>query len=146
MLRSLVGSEMCIRDSSIPPAPSLSPLWGKGGVRARGDPPLVVNCHEFVRGHQATHGWSTVERAMAALPVVVVEPRGQRLRAMARARVGSTVGPLAQQGLDEALGLAIGARGVRARAQVPHTRAVTEAGEPGRDIAGAIVSQHAPVH
>jgi hypothetical protein len=26
-----------------------------------------VNCHEIVRGHQATHGWSTVERAMAAL-------------------------------------------------------------------------------
>lgn len=36
---------------------------------------------------------------MAALPIVVVQPGGQRLGSVARARIDAPVGPLAQQGL-----------------------------------------------
>jgi hypothetical protein len=117
------------------------PAWALG--RTLLTAPLGVNCQEIVRGHQATDGWSTAERPMAALPIVVVEPGRQRLGAVPRVRVGPAVGPLAQQGLDEALRLAIGARGVRAGAQMAHARTATEAGEPRRDIARAIVAQDA---
>jgi hypothetical protein len=81
---------------------------------------------------------------MAALPIVVVQPGGQRLGAVPRAQVGPAVGPLAQEGLNEALGLAVGARGVGTGAEVADAGAPTEAREPIRDIAGAIVGQDAP--
>src|SRR5882724_13353886 len=70
---------------------------------------LGVNCHEIVRGRQEADGRTTVKRAMAALPIVVVQPRGQGLGAGAGTGIGAPIGPLAQQGLDEALGLAVGA-------------------------------------
>src|ERR1700687_1331473 len=74
----------------------------------------VVNCHEIVRGCQEADGRTTVRRARAALPTEGVKPGGQRLGTMARARIGATVSPLAQQGLDEVLGFAIVARGIGA--------------------------------
>jgi hypothetical protein len=81
---------------------------------------------------------------MAALPIVVVQPGRQRLSAVARAGVGAAIRPLAQEGLDEALGLAICPRGVGARAEMAHPDTATETGEAGGDIAGAIVGQDAP--
>src|SRR6266851_9370512 len=131
-----------------PPDPAPSTQLGRDFPRHGADPrpsiPLAVNRQEIVRGHQGTDGWSTVEGAMAALPIVVIQPDGQGLGAVARARVGPAVRPLAQEGLDEALGLAIRARGVGARAEVAHAQAAAEAGKPGGDIAGAIVGQDAP--
>src|SRR5215469_16627903 len=93
---------------------------------------LAVNCHEIVRGHQATEGRSPVKRAMAALPIVVVEPDGQGLGPLSRTGVGATVRPLAQQGLDEALRLAVGPGRVGARAQMAQVPAATELREAGR--------------
>src|SRR4029079_17436908 len=82
--------------------------------------PLAVNCQEVVRGHQVTHGRSTVKRAVATLPIVVVQPGGQRLGALSGAGIGAAVRPLAQQGLDKPLGLAVGARGIGPRTEVAH--------------------------
>src|SRR5512132_4612223 len=79
---------------------------------------------------------------MATLPIVVVQPSEQRLGAVARSGIGAAVGPLAQQGLDEALGLAIGARSVRARPAVMHASAAAEAGKAIRDISRAVIRHH----
>jgi hypothetical protein len=46
------------------------------------------------------------------VPVVSVQPDRQRSGAVVRGRVGLSVGPFAQRRLDEALGLAVGARRV----------------------------------
>src|SRR6185503_3749648 len=51
-------------------------------VRVEAAAGLAVNCQEVVRGHQVTHGRSTVKRAVATLPIVVVQPGGQRLGAL----------------------------------------------------------------
>src|SRR4029079_9878175 len=106
---------------------------------------LAVNCQEVVRGHQVTHVRSTVKRAVTTLPIVVVQPGGQRLGALSGAGIGAAVRPLAQQGLDKPLGLAVGARGIGPRTEVAHARAATEAPETRPDIAGAVVGQH-PAH
>ena len=50
---------------------------------------------------------------MWSVPVVLVEPSGQMLGALVGVVVAAGVGPFAQGGLDEALGLAVGAWGVR---------------------------------
>src|SRR5258708_27305095 len=90
---------------------------------------LALNCHEIVLGHQASDGRTTVERAMRARPIVVVQPGGQRLGAVARRGIGAAVGPLAQEGLDEALRFAVRARGVGPGAEVAHTSTAAEAGQ-----------------
>jgi hypothetical protein len=76
---------------------------------------------------------------MVPLPIVVIELGGPRFGAVTRGGIGVAVGPLAQQGLDEVLGLAIRARGVGAGAEVAQAGAAGEAGESVGDLAGAIV-------
>src|SRR5258707_11265892 len=66
---------------------------------------------------------------MRARPIVVVQPGGQRLGAVARRGIGAAVGPLAQEGLDEALRFAVRARGVGPGAEVAHTSTAAEAGK-----------------
>ena len=51
---------------------------------------------------------------MRAGKVVVLEPRGKLLIAFFGVGVVADIGPLAQSGLDEAFGLAVGAGSVRA--------------------------------
>jgi hypothetical protein len=48
---------------------------------------------------------------MGAMPVVAVKPDGQFGGAVLRGAVRPGVGPFAQAGLDEALGLAVGVNG-----------------------------------
>src|SRR5215204_3738884 len=50
--------------------------------------------------------------AVWSMPVVSVQPEGQFLGASLRGGVGLGVGPFAERGLDEALGLAVGLRGI----------------------------------
>src|SRR5258708_21796259 len=100
---------------------------------------LDLNCHEIVLGHQGSDGRTTVERAMRARPIVVVQPGGQRLGAVARRGIGAAVGPLAQEGLDEALGFGVRARGVGPGAEVAHTSTAAEAGKAIRAIPGAVI-------
>src|SRR5258708_8195605 len=45
---------------------------------------------------------------MWPMPIVSVQPLGQMSGSIVRCQVGPSVGPFAQRGLDEALGLAIG--------------------------------------
>ena len=49
-----------------------------------------------------------------AMPVVIVEKERQTSRALGGMRVSMSIGPFAQRSLDEALGLAVSARSVRA--------------------------------
>ena len=64
-----------------------------------------------------------------SVPVVTVEPGLEMLLAVRRVLVDGGVGPLAQAGLDEALGFAVGARGVGPGEDVFDTQLVEE----GRD-------------
>src|SRR5262249_21629888 len=69
---------------------------------------LAVNGHEFVRGRRhSSDGCLAMKRSMATVPIVVVQPRGQRLSSLSRRQVRPPVRPLAQQGLNEALGFAV---------------------------------------
>src|SRR5271155_6018133 len=57
--------------------------------------------------------------------------------------VRACVSPFAQGGLDEALGLAVGARGVGAGKEVPHPAAAAQVGNKVRTVGGAVVSHDA---
>ncbi len=56
--------------------------------------------------------WSLVETSMRAVPVVVMQPAGYLVSGLLGVLVSASIGPFAQSGLDEAFGLAMGARGV----------------------------------
>lgn len=64
---------------------------------------------------------------MWPVPVVVMQPAVEGVGALFGAGIGAGVGPLAQGGLHETLGLAVGAWGVGARAQVAHTKPTAQA-------------------
>src|SRR5215203_3660115 len=81
---------------------------------------------------------------MWALPVVVVDPRWERLSACGRTAERHGVGPLADQGLDEALGLAVGAGSIGPCSHVPDLVPLAAASEHLRDIGGPVVRQDAP--
>src|SRR5206468_4537803 len=98
--------------------------------RATGAHALGVNSHEIVRGRQDAEGRTTAKGTVPAVTIVVVEPRRQCLGALLRSGVRAPIGPLPQQGLNEALGLAIRARRVGPRAEMAHAGAATEAGDP----------------
>src|SRR6266849_10501975 len=57
--------------------------------------------------------------------------------------VGPCVSPFAQRGLDEAFGLSVGARGVRAGKDVPHPAAAAQVGNKVRTVGGAVVGHDA---
>src|ERR1700680_2324384 len=61
---------------------------------------------------RAADGRSVTETTMRSVEVVMLEPGGELQIAFLRVEVVANVGPLAQGGLDEAFGLAIGARSV----------------------------------
>jgi hypothetical protein len=62
--------------------------------------------------------WSIGQSRVRPSGVVMVEPIGKSVLARLGGSIGLCVGPLAQAGLDEPLGLAVGARGVGLGAQV----------------------------
>ena len=66
---------------------------------------------------------------MGPVPVVVMQPRPERMGALFGAVIGACVGPLAQTGLHQALGFAVGARRVGPGAQVVHTEPAHETAE-----------------
>src|SRR5262245_65916710 len=105
---------------------------------------LGVKSHEVVRSQEAAHGRTTVETAMVARPVVVVQPTDHSGAAHGRGRVGATIGPLPQERLDEALGLAIGARRVRPSARVPESRALAGCRKDVGAVARAVVRHEPP--
>src|SRR6516165_838594 len=80
---------------------------------------------------------------MGSAEVVVTEPSGQGSTTLAGAGIGPNVGPLAQQGLDEALGLAIGLRSIGPGPQVSHALGGAVGAKDLRDVRRSIVRQDA---
>src|SRR5215218_2431779 len=75
--------------------------------------------------------------------VVVVDPGTQCECAVVARLVADGVSPVAQQGLDESFGLAVGARPIGAGADLPDVKAGTGRGEGLGEIAGAVVGHDA---
>jgi hypothetical protein len=73
------------------------------------------------------------------MPVVVVEEAGEALRALVGMGVGVSIGPLAEGGLDEAFGLAIGLRSVGPGEALLEAQACDFRGHGPRAVGGAVV-------
>lgn len=68
---------------------------------------------------------AVAKAGMRPVPVVLVEPQRQVRGALHGRLIGTAVGPLAQRGLDEALGLAIGPWRIGAGAEMLEPEAAT---------------------
>src|SRR5271167_1292475 len=77
------------------------------------------------------------------MPVVAVEPEREFLGAMIGGRVSLGVGPLAQAGLNEALGLSVGLGGVGPGAQMLDFEPAQRLGVAAGAKAGAVVGHDA---
>ena len=80
---------------------------------------------------------------MRTVEVVMLEPGREMLIAFFGIEVMANVGPLAQGGLDEAFGLAVGAGSVRTGEAVLDAELEAGGAEVSRAIAGAIVGEQA---
>src|SRR5262244_1892717 len=80
---------------------------------------------------------------MRPMPVVVMEPGGELKRALPGVMVSTSVSPLAQGSLNEALRLAIGARSEGFGEEVTDVVCLAEAAEGTGFIAGAVVGEEA---
>ena len=78
---------------------------------------------------------------MGSSEVVVIEPGRQVSIALVGVVPVLGVNPLAQRGLDEAFGLAVGARGVGTRATVLESEARALVSKAVRAVAAAVVGQ-----
>src|SRR5215213_2881949 len=92
---------------------------------------------------EASCGRSVAEGAMASGEVVVGEPAWEGGGALGGGAVDRSVGPATRDGLDEALGLAVGAGPVGAGEQVSDLELVAGLGVSAGAIAGAVVAEHA---
>src|SRR5258706_2511480 len=80
---------------------------------------------------------------MRSLGIVVPEPGTQRAGSPPRAAVRVGVGPLAQQRLDEALGLPVGLRPIGPRPQVSGAMSATGVPKAVRHVGRAVIGHHA---
>jgi len=80
---------------------------------------------------------------MRAVEVVMLQPGREMLIAFLRVEVMANVVPLAQGGLDEAFGLAVGARGVRTGKTVLDAELEAGGAEVAGAIAGTVVGEQA---
>jgi len=78
---------------------------------------------------------------MRPVPVVLVSPARESFGSLLRVLEDVRVGPFADRGLDEAFGLAVGARSVGPGAAMLQTERVAGAMEAAREIAGAVVGE-----
>ncbi len=81
---------------------------------------------------------------MGTVPVVVVQPLVQHGIALVRGGVLAGVSPLAQAGLDESLGFAIGPRRVGLGSDVLDAKGFEQFGKGCGAIAGSVVGQDPP--
>ena len=106
--------------------------------------PLDVVCQEVVDIETGSaDGRFLVEGSVRSMPVVLVDPRSQMAKAIGGVLIEPCVGPLADGGLDEAFGLAIGARSVDASAGVAELEIATGLCEEGGAEARAVVGHDA---
>src|SRR2546426_101851 len=106
---------------------------------------LDVNEHEVVSLRESTHGWLPTEARMRSGAIVMLQPARQHAGAIGGGVVGPRIGPLTQQSLDEALGFAVRARGIRPRPVMDEAQRSARRAEPDRPIARAIVREN-PSH
>ena len=75
--------------------------------------------------------------------IVVVEPAAQGEGSLSGARVGLSVSPLSEGGLDEAFGLAVGPRAIGFGEDVSDTPGLTEAADGAGSVGGSVVGKEA---
>ena len=80
-----------------------------------------------------------VEGVMRAMPVIVVEEGSEAVGALSGRGVRVSVGPLAERSLNEALGLAVGFRGVRSGETMFEAEGSDGGAHGASPVAGAIV-------
>jgi len=76
---------------------------------------------------------------MRSPSIVTVEVGREAIGSMSRSEIGTPVGPLAKQSLDEAFGFSVGSGTVGLSAQVSETKVLAGVSEAVRDVAGAVV-------
>ena len=81
--------------------------------------------------------------SVRVMPVVVMGPEGQRGSALSGVLIEAGVEPLADGGLDEAFGLAVGARRIDAGVHMAEIESTTGVAEPIGVKTGAIVGHDA---
>ena len=77
------------------------------------------------------------------MPIIVVEPGAEMGGALRGGEVGAGIDPFSEGGLDEALGLAVGAGGVGRGEAVADAEAAASAAEGAGAITGAVVGEQA---
>ena len=97
----------------------------------------------FTRDLDSAEGWPASECSMGPLEVVVAHPGPQGAGAQGRVAVRHRVGPLLQPGLDEALGLAVGAGTLGSGPEVTDPQGRAGGGKAPRAVTGAVVGQDA---
>jgi hypothetical protein len=127
-------------------------LFGKPGS-IRGSSPgtghfpdhaLIVEPQDVIPGEAEFADWCFITDAgMWSVTIVAVKPDWQILGSLARMLVGLGVGPLVQRGLDEALSLAVGFRGVGPGADVLEVEPLAEPAEGEGLVAGTVVGHDA---
>ncbi len=100
---------------------------------------LVVESHEVRCSQDPGDGGSTAEARVGTMPVVVMEPEGQRATPLVGVTVQARISPLEQRGLDETLDLAVGARGIGPGEDMAQAEPLTGRPEAPRAIPGAVV-------
>src|SRR5258708_40338748 len=111
-------------------------MWVARGVN--------VVCQEVVNIETgAGDGWFLVEGGVRAMPVVLMDPGSEMAESLGGVLISTSVSPLADGGLDETLGLAVGARGVDASADVAELKIAASVSEAMRVEARAIVGHNA---
>ena len=103
---------------------------------------LVVVTKQVVHSKPGD-GWSAGESGMRPMEVVKVEPAGQRRGAVLGAGEGPGIGAFAHDSLNEALGLAVGARRVGLGAQVAQAGGDTGVAEGMAAVGAAVVGHDA---
>jgi len=104
---------------------------------------LAVKSQQIVLGDDPGDRRLALQGAVAAMPIVVVQPAGKRRRPVGRGDIRDGVGPLAEQGLDEALGLAIGAGRVGTREALGEAAGAAQGGQAVGPIGRPVVREDA---
>ena len=84
-----------------------------------------------------------VETTMRPVPVVVVKPGLELVIAMLGSGINTGVSPFAQSGLDEALGFAVGAWGIRAGETMAQPQSENSATEGMGAVTVAVIGEQA---
>ena len=92
---------------------------------------------------EAGSRWTISQTGVRALGVVEAHPRLQRTGAVSGTRIRGGIRPVAGERLNEALGLAVGLRPIRAGAEMPQVRVPGDGLKGVREVGLVVIRQHA---